>query len=112
MKKIEFEVSLMVDEEAGIDDWGDYIKEAINEYLGCMSEEHPGPDLIDFEPNETVVEPKRVKRWSVYVDDGKCEDRVFNTEEEAEEFVTKLEEEDGIQPELIIIDDCWMRGGA
>ena len=98
--KLQFEVSVVVDEDTDPGSFADFIYEALDKY---------DDDL--FDPYKTMVEPKDVERYQVCIEDGDAGTHYFETEEEAEDFIKQLEES-GVQPELISqVDKVWRKGG-
>lgn len=98
--KLEFNVSVVVDEDTDPNDFADFLYDAIDNYCDDL-----------FDPNKTVVEPKDVERYQVCIEDGDAGTHYFETEEEAEDFIKALEES-GVQPDLISqVDKVWRRGG-
>lgn len=104
MDKIVLKVTFDVVEESKHDDWerilNEYVKEAIEEYVGCQSEEHPD-ELVEIE-NVSVkkIETANPIKWGIKID-GVEQPCHFYFEEDANDFSKRYEIFEGIQPELI-----------
>lgn len=102
MKKVVLKVTFDVVEESIHNDWerilNEYVKEAIEEYVGCQSEEHPD-ELVEIE-NVVVEKVEKTNFWTIEID-GVRQPCLFYSEEKAKDMADRYEVFEGVQPELV-----------
>jgi len=103
MEKVEFKLTMDIAEDSKHPHWEEilktYIEEAVTEYVACQSEEHPDPLVEIVNVSAIQITVSKIK-WGIEIDGVQqwCE---FFDEGQARAMAVRLEEKEGIQPELI-----------
>lgn len=104
MEKINFRLTLSIAKDSKHPHWEEileaYIKEAIIEYVGCQSEEHPDSLVEIKDVSLETLDKSHVVKYGIKID-GVPQMYEFYEKSQADDMVDKLERNEGIQPELI-----------